>query len=257
VLHRVSDSVVKNSFVIQSDSGQDTKHLCETFWVCCNGEAVEDWCPFAVFDDLQKTPFRPRKHKQDNKDTQIEDPSLMLFAALKDLPVSVDPNPIDVNPELQKLWFVPTQSRSVLVEDEIDVVYGVGDDNGEPQEGYNSEWDDSDADLPNNQPQQIRDPSASSSGGGASSSSGATSSNSANRTDGRVRARLVSDFQYPVDVHFLRAMKEGTTHEWTNYELRFLCRKHGLNRRGKKAELLPRLTTHFSQLYKDSPLLND
>ena len=113
-------------------------------------------------------------------------------------------------------------------------------------------WDDSDADLPTNQPQQIRDPSASSSGGGASSSSDAMSSNSANRTDGRVRARLVSDFQYPVDVHFLRAMKEGTTHEWTNYELRFLCRKHGLNRRGKKAELLPRLSTHFSQLYKES-----
>ena len=38
--------------------------MCETLWVRCNGEAPEDSGPFEVFDDLRKTPFRPRKRKQ-------------------------------------------------------------------------------------------------------------------------------------------------------------------------------------------------
>ena len=37
--------------------------MCETLWVRCNGEELEDWGPFEVLDEVCKTPFRPRASK--------------------------------------------------------------------------------------------------------------------------------------------------------------------------------------------------
>ena len=205
------------SMVTQCDFGQKTERMCEALWVRCNGEAVEDWCPIAVFDKLREKAFRPRKRKETSTTQDDEDTTLKMFAALKDLPVSVDFEPVDVAPEIQGLWFVPNRSRAVPVADDIENVYGVGDDTGAGGEGNDSERDESDDDLPNIRPQQVPEPSASSSGGGGGGG-GTTSSNTTISGGVRVRARLISDFQYPVDVHVLRAMKEGRMHEWTNVE---------------------------------------
>ena len=73
------------SYVTATDFGQTTERMCETLWVRCNGEAPEDWGPFEVFDDLRKTPFRPRKRKQGHA-VEVEDGGLLRFAAFKDLP---------------------------------------------------------------------------------------------------------------------------------------------------------------------------
>ena len=68
----------------------------------------------------------------------------------------------------------------------------------------------------------------------------------------RVPARLISDFYCPVDVPVLRAMNQGRMHEWTDVELRAVCRKHALKVHGKKADLTQRVCTHSPQLYKES-----
>ena len=68
------------SYVTATDFGQNTERMCETLWVRCNGEAPEDWGPLEVFDDLRKTPFRPRKRKQGHA-VEVEDgglPGLVL-----------------------------------------------------------------------------------------------------------------------------------------------------------------------------------
>ena len=102
---------------------------CCCLWVRCKGEAVEDWCPFAFFDELREKPSRPRKHMQRTPHAE-DDRSLMLFATLKDFPRSVDLELVDVEPEIRALWFVPNRSRAVPIEDGIDNVYGVADDTG-------------------------------------------------------------------------------------------------------------------------------
>ena len=52
------------SYATATDFGQSTERICETLWVRCNGEAPEDCGPFEVFDELRKTPFRPRRRKE-------------------------------------------------------------------------------------------------------------------------------------------------------------------------------------------------
>ena len=52
-------------------------------------EAPEDWGPFEFFEDLRKTPFRPRKRKQGHA-VEVEDGGLLGFAAFKDLAVSLE-----------------------------------------------------------------------------------------------------------------------------------------------------------------------
>ena len=42
---------------------------------------------------------------------------------------------------------------------------------------------------------------------------------------------------------------EERENEWTVVELKSICRLHSLSVRGSKAELLARVTAHFSQLY--------
>ena len=64
------------SYVTATDFGQTTERMCETLWVRCNGEAPEDWGPFEVFDELRKTPFRPRKRKQGHA-VEVEDGGLL------------------------------------------------------------------------------------------------------------------------------------------------------------------------------------
>ena len=70
-----------------TDFGQSTERMCDTLWVRCNAEAPEDWGLFEVFDELRKTPFRPRKHNQGHV-VEVEDGGLLGFAAFKDLHVS-------------------------------------------------------------------------------------------------------------------------------------------------------------------------
>ena len=72
-----------------TDFVQSTERMCETLWVRCNGEAPEDWGPFEVFDELCKTPFRPRKRKERHV-VEVEDGTLLGFAAFKYLQVSVE-----------------------------------------------------------------------------------------------------------------------------------------------------------------------
>ena len=70
----------------RSDFGQSKERICEMLLVRCNREAPQDWGPFEVFDDLRKTPFRPRKRKQGHA-VEVEDGGLLGFAAFKDLPI--------------------------------------------------------------------------------------------------------------------------------------------------------------------------
>ena len=71
-------------------------------WVRCNGVEVEDWCPTEVFDELRLTQFRPRILKQPSKSqVQVDDGSLLLFEAYKDLEVqSVLPMDLDLDEEI-------------------------------------------------------------------------------------------------------------------------------------------------------------
>ena len=92
------------SYVTATDFGQSTERMCETLWVRCNGEAPKDWGPFEVFDELRKTPFRPRKRKEGHV-VEVEDGSLLEFAAFKDLQVSVEESAEEeVLLNIQDLW---------------------------------------------------------------------------------------------------------------------------------------------------------
>ena len=103
--------------------GQTTERMCETPWVRCNGEAPEDWAPFEVFDDLRKTPFRPRKRKQGHE-VEVEDGGLLGFAAFKDLAVSLEADgQAEVQLDIQDLWVVPKRATP---DADIGDVYGVG-----------------------------------------------------------------------------------------------------------------------------------
>ena len=80
----------------------------------CNGEAPEDWGPFEVFDELRKTPFRPRKRKQGHV-VEVEDGSLLGFAAIKDLQVSGEEGAEEEVPlNIQDLWVVPKRATLVM-----------------------------------------------------------------------------------------------------------------------------------------------
>ena len=79
----------------------------------CNGEAPEDWGPFEVFDDLRKTPFRPRKRKQGHA-VEVEDGGLLGLVAFKDLAVSLEEDgQAEVQLDIQDLWVVP-RGRHVM-----------------------------------------------------------------------------------------------------------------------------------------------
>ena len=93
-----------------TDFGQSTERMCETPWVRCNGEPPEDWGPFEVFDDLRKTPFRPRKRKQGHA-VEVEDGSLLGFTAFKDLQVSFKEDAqTEVHLNIQDMWVVPKRA---------------------------------------------------------------------------------------------------------------------------------------------------
>ena len=100
------------SYVTACDRGQTTERMCETLWVRCNGVEVEDWCPTEVFDELRLTQFRPRILKQPSKSqVQVDDGSLLLFEAYKDLEVqSVLPMDLDLDEEIRRLWAVPRRA---------------------------------------------------------------------------------------------------------------------------------------------------
>ena len=110
------------SYVTATNFGQSTERMCETLWVRCNGEAPEDWGPFEVFDELRKTPFRRRKRKQRHV-VEVEDGTLLGFAAFKVLQVSVEEGAeAKVPPEVSNLWLVP---KRATCDSDIGDVYGV------------------------------------------------------------------------------------------------------------------------------------
>mmetsp|Transcript_99400 Transcript_99400/g.167556 ORF Transcript_99400/g.167556 Transcript_99400/m.167556 type:complete len:375 (+) Transcript_99400:1-1125(+) len=213
------------SYVTATDFGQTTERMCETLWVRCNGEAPEDWGPFEVFEDLRKTPFRPRKRKQGHA-VEVEDGGLLGFAAFKDLAVSLEEDgQAEVPLDIRDLWVVPKRATR---DADIGDVYGVElegedeDSEDEDMEQAGAVASSSSSDLPN--------PSAVPS----------TSSNPA--------AQLV--FRYDVDEAVLNAMERGRLHEWTKVEFKAICRKHGLSVRGGKGELMERVRVHFQRLYQ-------
>ena len=110
------------SYVTATDFGQSTERMCETLWVRCNGEAPEDWGLFEVFDELRKTPFRPRKRKERHV-VEVEDGILLGFAAFKDLQVSVEEGAEAKVPlEISDLWVVPKRATG---DTDVGDVYGV------------------------------------------------------------------------------------------------------------------------------------
>ena len=85
--------------------------------------STEDWGPFEVFDELQKTPFCPWKRKQGHV-AEFEDGGLLGFAAFKDLQVSLEEGAEEEVPlNIQDLWVVP---KRVTHDTNIGDVYGVG-----------------------------------------------------------------------------------------------------------------------------------
>ena len=177
----------------------------------CNGEAPEDWAPFEVFDELRKTPFRPRKgterHVAEVKDT------LLGFAAFKDLQVSVEAGAeAEVLLEVLDLWVVPKRATGDA---------DIGDVCGVALEDEDEATDEEDLDraskVANSSSSDLLNLPALSS----------TSAPSANPS-----AWLV--FKYHVDEAVMRDMERGKLHEWTNVEFHAICKKHGLSVRGAK-----------------------
>ena len=127
------------SYVTATDFGQTTERKCETLWVRCNGVAPEDWGPFEVFDDLRKTPFRPRKRKQGHA-LEVEDGGLIGFAAVKDWPISLEEDgQAEVQLDIQGFWFV---SKRATRHADIGDVYRV------ELEGEDEESEDEDLEPP-------------------------------------------------------------------------------------------------------------
>ena len=76
-----------------------------------------------MFDKLRQTPFRPRKRKQGHV-VEVEDGSLLGFAAFKDLQVSGEEGAQEEVPlNIQDLWVVPKRATR---DADIGDVYGVG-----------------------------------------------------------------------------------------------------------------------------------
>ena len=192
------------SYVTATDFGQTMVRMSETLWVRCNGEAAEDWGPYEVFDDLRKTPFRPRKRKQGHA-VEVEDGGLLGFAAFKDLPISLEEDgQAEVQLDIQDLWVVPKRATRHA---DIGDVYGVG------LEG--EEEDSEDKDL--GQPGEVA----------SSSSSYVRNPSAVPSTPSNPAAQLV--FAYDVDEAVLKAMDRGKLHEWTEVEFKAISRKQGLS----------------------------
>ena len=213
------------SYVTATDFGQTTERMCETLWVRCNGEAPEDWGPFEVFDQLRKTPFRPRKWKQGHA-VEVEDGGLLGFAAFKDLAVSLEEDgEAEVPLDIRDLWVVPKRAAR---DADIGDVYGV-ELEGEDEDSEDEDMEQAGA-VASSSSSDLRNPSAVPS----------TSSNPA--------AQLV--FRYDVDQAVLNAIERGRLHEWRKVEFNAICRKHGLSVGGGKGELMERVRVHFQRLYQ-------
>ena len=75
-----------------------------------------------MFDELRKTPFRPRKWKERHV-VEVEDGALLGFAAFKDLQVLVEEGAeAEVPLEVLDLWVVPKRATG---DADIGDVYGV------------------------------------------------------------------------------------------------------------------------------------
>ena len=77
------------SCLVACDFGEATGRMCDGLWVRCNGQHVEDWCLYEIFQALHANPFQSRQRKQIAPAPLNEGGSLPLFAAFKDLPVQV------------------------------------------------------------------------------------------------------------------------------------------------------------------------
>ena len=194
------------SYLTATDFGQTTERMCETLWVRCNGEAPEDWGPFELFDELRKTPFRPRKRKQGHA-VEVEDGGLLGFAAFKDWAVSLEEDgEAEVPLDIRDSWVVPKRATRDA---------GIGDVYGVELEGEDEDSEDEDMEQ---------------------ASAVASSSSSDLRNPSAVPSTS-SKFRYDVDQAVLNAMERGRLHEWTKVEFNAICRKHGLSVGGGRVSL--------------------
>ena len=107
---------------------------------------------FEVFDELRKTPFRPRKTKERHV-VEVEDGTLLGFAAFKDTQVSVEQGAkAEVVLGVSDLWVVPKRASG---DADIGDVYGVAlqdEDEATDEEDLDREGEvasSSSSDLPN------------------------------------------------------------------------------------------------------------
>ena len=157
---------------------------------------------------------------------EVEDGSLLGFAAFKDLQVSGEEGAEeDVPLNIQDLWVVPKRANC---DADIGAMYGVG------LEDEDEDSEDEDLNL----------------AGEVASSSSSDLHNSAalSSTSANLAAQLV--FKYHVDEAVWKAMERGRMHEWTNSEFRSICRKHGLSPKGAKGDLMERVRVHFQRVYQ-------
>ena len=198
--------------------------MSETLWERCNGEAPEYWGPFEVFEELRKTPFRPRKRKQGHV-VEVEDGGLLGFATFKDLQVSLEEDAESEVPlDIQDLWVV---LKRAIRDTDTGVVYGVG-------------WEDEDEDRDvedSDQPAEVA----------SSSSSHFPNTPSVVSTSSNPASQLV--FMYDVYEAVVKAMQRGSMHEWTHIEIKAICTSHDLSVKGKRGELIQRVQFHFQQVY--------
>ena len=94
-----------------------------------------------VFEDLRKTPFRPRKRKQGHA-VEVEDGGLLGFAAFKDLAVSLEEDGEEEVPlDIRDLWVVPKRATR---DADIGDVYGV-ELEGEDEDSEDEDMEQADA----------------------------------------------------------------------------------------------------------------
>ena len=65
--------------------------MCETFWMRCHCVEVEDWCPTDVCEELRVTELCPQVIERKGAQVGVEDASLLLFEAHKDMDIKECP----------------------------------------------------------------------------------------------------------------------------------------------------------------------
>ena len=181
--------------------------MCETLWVRCNGQALEDWGPVELFDELRKTHFRPRK-------MWLRCKMVVCLGLLRSRICKFLWNRMHrTRFHWTFKWVLPKRATR---DTDIGALYGVGLE--DEDEDTDDEHSDQPGDVarsssfdPLNPPTMV-----------------STSSNPA--------SRLVD--MYDVDEVVVKAMQRGSMHERPHIEFKAIGRRHGLCVKGTKGELM-------------------